>query len=245
MMASFQVGICLVGAALLASACGLPAASEDVVATQVSATLTALAATQPEPETEPTPEPEQPAAEESTGEETGGESPSIVTNTPTPTQIEQVAYSDVLPDGNPTPGNEVFDESGTVVGIILGGLQIAEIQGTQDDLPLVQGRLAIRVEAWLSPDGTSGQNGDGIENVAFTITRAEDGLEVHQRTDENAPYCWFGDEEDCTVWDFAENDNAWPDGTTLEAGAYQVSATITLKDSFAQAFWFTQLYLEP
>lgn len=90
--------------------------------------------------------------------------------------------------------------------------------------PTVNKALVFQVEAYDS--GKGDQDGAGISQVDMTISRAEDGAIVHERTERNAGYCAFsGGEPDCTIWDFAQNGNKWPGGEPIESGRYVLRAT--------------------
>lgn len=64
---------------------------------------------------------------------------------------------------------------------------------------------------------------------SVTITYSRQGIPTYQRTDTVAPFCSFGDGE-CEQWDFAANDNRWPDGTPAASGEYVALAEATSID---------------
>ena len=68
-------------------------------------------------------------------------------------------------------------------------------------------------------------DGAGIDYVDLRLIR--NGEEVYQRRERNAAYCAFaGGEPDCNIWVFAEHNNEWPGGRSIEAGSYRLQATV-------------------
>ncbi|MGL4647895.1 MAG: hypothetical protein ACRC1H_00700, partial [Caldilineaceae bacterium] len=88
-------------------------------------------------------------------------------------------------------------------------------------------------------DITAGPNdGDGITALRYTIYDME-GVEVFARdaaADES--FCAFGgDEEACTVHDFAAYGNRWPDGTPARSGRYSLVAFATGAEPDHKGAW--------
>ncbi len=73
-------------------------------------------------------------------------------------------------------------------------------------------------------------DGDGIATVDFVFLDSN-GNQVYERLEKTAGYCAFvGGEPDCTVWVFADNKNAWPNGTKMLSGAYTLKVNVTAID---------------
>lgn len=108
---------------------------------------------------------------------------------------------------------------------------------------VIRGALAFRVRTF---DSTVGQrDGDGIANVDL-IVLDPDGNEVYRRRESTAGYCAFGGgEPNCTVYVFADHDNAWPNGEPIRDGEnYRLRAEVHAKDgSSTAAGWDVQLQL--
>ena len=112
--------------------------------------------------------------------------------------------------------------------------------GTSD---VIRGALAFRVRAF---DSTVGErDGAGIANVDL-IVLDPDGNEVYRRRESTAGYCAFGGgEPNCTVYVFADHENAWPNGEPIRDGEnYRLRAEIQAKDGSRTAEgWDVQLQL--
>lgn len=83
------------------------------------------------------------------------------------------------------------------------------------------------------------QDGAGINSVEFTITDPN-GLTVQTRTEFNAAYCAFGnDQPTCPPWKFAEHGNQWPNGVPVCRGqGYQALMTVDAQNgSNDDALW--------
>ena len=104
--------------------------------------------------------------------------------------------------------------------------------GTSD---VIRGALAFRLRTFDSTIGN--RDGDGIANVVMMI-RDPDGNEVYRKRENNAGYCAFGGgEPNCTVYVFAEHDNAWPNGEPIRDGeTYTLAAEIRAKDGSRTTF---------
>jgi hypothetical protein len=100
--------------------------------------------------------------------------------------------------------------------------EIAQI-GPNSLSQTVDQALVFQVLAYDPEVGTA--DGAGIDYVDLRIIR--NGEEVYQRREQNAAYCAFaGGEPDCNVLVFAEQNNEWPDGRSIEAGSYRLRATV-------------------
>mgnify|MGYP001825885635 FL=1 len=85
-------------------------------------------------------------------------------------------------------------------------------------------RIVCQAEVF---DANVGANdGDGIENMIFTIVDSEGDL-VHERTENHAGYCVFGGcEQDCNVLSLAEENPRWLGGASISSGLHDVSIEI-------------------
>lgn len=217
-MWSFILRGILLGSTMLMAACGAATTPEpDRVATRVAEdlaiaqTLTAVAplAETPEP-IEPTSSPAPPV-----------DTPALLpTETPT-----------LPPLIDPTvPG---FGNTNDLTGKILlpGYLGAPTV-----DTPVFNADIVFRL-AVLDPT-VGNHDGDGITSVDISINDPS-GKTVSTRTENNADYCAFGGDSSCDVWHFAENNNQWPDGTAVCAGAgYQANITVHTTDINKDgAFW--------
>ncbi len=94
----------------------------------------------------------------------------------------------------------------------------------------VSDALVFQVEAYNTAVGN--QDGDGIDHVTFQVL-GPNGRQVYSRTERDVHYCAFGGgEPDCTVFDFAEHGNRWPNrGPQIRHGAtYTLRALVYTKD---------------
>ncbi len=97
--------------------------------------------------------------------------------------------------------------------------------GPHSDADVISDALVFQVFA--STDGVN--DGAGIDRVDMRIIGPNG--EVHQRTEQTAAYCAFGGgEPDCSIWNFAEHGNEWPNGDPIEPGDYILRATVYAKD---------------
>jgi hypothetical protein len=219
------------------AATAVPTPAGDAVATQVAiaqavaATLTAaVPASTPEPE-EATPTIEPITEEPPTAEPTAEEPP-----TPEPPTAEPpTERPEPLPRAYAPPGN---------AGNILGGIvvpddaRIASYSEGNDLEVVFKSPLWFSVLAYVpSPDGND-RDGAGIAQVQFSITGPTTSGEsdiIYERTEQNAAYCVFGGgEPDCEAWDFAANDNRWPNGEPVQFGEnYHVQINVDGADDTA------------
>jgi hypothetical protein len=107
--------------------------------------------------------------------------------------------------------------------------------GRNDASTNVRDALVFRVRAY---DPTVGRrDGNGIDHVEMRITDS-DGREVHFRRENNAGYCAFGGgEPNCNVYNFARNNNRWPNGDEIRDGDFYIlTATVFAKDGRQTSF---------
>lgn len=240
------IGLILIG--LLLAACGSAAPAEksepDRVATRVAedlavaATLTAnappaaaQATAEPAVPTEAAPEPtETSLPPTSAAEEAATEAP-LPPNTPPP-----AAATDTPPPPSPTPlliaVLPVDGGGGDVPNIrnnnpVKGGRNVTLpgfVPGEATEPMVYRDRIVFQAEVFDANTGTN--DGDGIENVTFTIVDSN-GDPVHERTENNAGYCVFGGgEPDCNVLWLTENSPQWPGGAQVSSGFHDVSIDI-------------------
>ena len=107
--------------------------------------------------------------------------------------------------------------------------------GNRDRSFLVRDELAFRVRA--NDRRVGNRDGDGIDFVTMEIFD-ENGRRVSARRENNAGYCAFGGgEPDCTIYNFEENDNRWPNGDRVRNGEeYRLRATVRGDDGRQQRF---------
>ena len=100
--------------------------------------------------------------------------------------------------------------------------------GVGNDSDVVEDRLVFRVRAYDPSEGND--DGDGISFVDMIILDA-DGNEVYRKRENDPGYCAFGGgTPNCTVWDFGDNDNSWPDGDPLDEGEHTLRARARADD---------------
>jgi hypothetical protein len=100
--------------------------------------------------------------------------------------------------------------------------------GVGNDNDVVEDRLVFRVRAFDPDEGND--DGDGIDFVEMSVYDAE-GNRVHRKREDNAGYCAFGEgTPNCTVWDFGDNNNRWPNGQRLEEGEHTLRARAVAND---------------
>jgi hypothetical protein len=244
--------------ALLLFACSPAALSDqDRIATQVAeaeavaATLTAKAPLPPVSTSTltPTPPPPETATTELPPTNTPTSLPSPPTsapstNTPTPPPATPIAAL-------PTPTQPLYDvlevdgDDGNQA--VRGGQPLNEGRylilpgyspGTIDrQNPIFLDKLALRVEVFDSAHGGT-QDGDGIQNVTFKLTRDGDpDHPVYEKVESTPGYCLFGGgEPNCESWVFAQHEYRWPSGQPIENTDYRLVITITPQTG-DQAIW--------
>ena len=88
---------------------------------------------------------------------------------------------------------------------------------------------AARTEVWFQAkarDPNAGnKDGAGIKAVDFQI--ADGAGEVFRHTENNAPYCPFGESQsNCVAWVFADHYNTWPSGKPIQSGRHTLKVTV-------------------
>lgn len=216
---------------LLACNASPPAATPDLVATEVAvqqAALATLTAAAPAPTTAAQATPEVP--------------PRDTPGPATPTGVETQQDSGNTPEPQiPTPTRPLFavvpvdgaDDNDYLQGrkIILPGYPPEQVTIP----PVFRDRLVFRVEAFDIRFGNS--DGAGIQAVDITI-KDENDEQVHHRREQTAGYCAFGGgEPDCDIWVFATHDYEWPEGRPIVNGAYRVEFDITSEEDNRTDQW--------
>jgi hypothetical protein len=201
----------------LLTACGAAATPEpDRVATgvaearAVSATLTASVPTAAPPTPVPTLAPAATVPR-----------PPTPTNTPLPQRADPF-----VPGGGDPKG-------------LIGRMTLPGYGGSSEqvDLPVFNQQIVFQLLVY-DPDFGS-QNGAGINSVEITIFNPN-GEVVQTRTEQNAPYCAFGNDlPECPAWKFAEHGNQWPNGFPVCRGqGYQAIMTVDAQNGSNQdALW--------
>jgi len=153
---------------------------------------------------------------------------------PTPTALQVV----VLPvDGS--DGNRALHNGRNVMegrNVLLPGFSQSAVKNPM----IFKDSVVFQVEVF---DDTVGKrDGDGIASVTFTISD-ESGKVVHTRTESAAPYCVFGGDVTCTVWQFYKQGYRWPDGAPLRPGVHDAQILIKPKKG-AAITWFWSFRIE-
>jgi len=145
--------------------------------------------------------------------------------TPTATPIPQRADPFVPGGGDPR---------GLIGKMVLPGYGGS---AEQVDLPVFDQQIVFQLLVYDPDFGT--QDGAGINSVEITIFDPN-GLVVQTRTEQNAPYCSFGNDlPECPAWKFAEHDNLWPNGIPVCRGqGYQAIMTVNAQNGSNEgALW--------
>ena len=138
---------------------------------------------------------------------------------PTPTQTAVPQQADPFVPGGGDP-------KGLIGRMILPGYGGSS---EQVDLPVFNQQIVFQLLVY-DPDFGS-HDGAGINSVEITIFNPN-GEVVQTRTEQNAPYCAFGnDRPECPAWKFAEHGNQWPNGSPVCRGqGYQAIMTVSAQD---------------
>jgi hypothetical protein len=100
--------------------------------------------------------------------------------------------------------------------------------GVGNTSDVVEDVLVFRVRAFDEDEGDD--DGDGIDFVDMIILD-EDGDEVYRKREQDPGYCAFGGgAPNCSVWDFGDNNNSWPDGDPLDEGEHTLRARAQADD---------------
>jgi hypothetical protein len=88
---------------------------------------------------------------------------------------------------------------------------------------------AARTQVWFQvkahDPNVGSKDGAGIKAVDFQI--ADSTGEVYRRTENNAPFCAFGDNQsNCNAWVFADYHNTWPSGKPIQSGHHTLQVTV-------------------
>jgi hypothetical protein len=165
---------------------------------------------------------------------------------PTATQVPPTLEPTVAAPKPPTPTNTAVPQQadpfvpggGDPKGLI-GKMLLPGYGGSsgQVDLPVFNRQIVFQLLVY--DPGFGSQDGAGINSVEITIFNPN-GEVVHTRTEQNAPYCAFGnDRPECPAWIFAEHGNQWPNGSPVCRGQdYQAIMTINAQNgSNEDALW--------
>jgi hypothetical protein len=206
----------------------------------VAATLTAGAPTvtlAPATPVPPTPIPPTPAPTlaSSTAEPTP--LPTLVPPTPAPTAT---VPRPPTPTNTPVPQRaDPFVPGGGDPKGLIGKMVLPGYGGSSDQVDLPVFRQQIVFQLIVHDPDFGPQDGAGINTVEMTIFDPS-GQVVQTRTEQNAPYCAFGnDQPECPAWKFAEHGNQWPNGSPVCRGqGYQAIMTVNAKnDDNEDALW--------
>ncbi|MBC8077898.1 MAG: hypothetical protein H7Y32_17610, partial [Chloroflexales bacterium] len=217
-----------------ATAAGDTVATQVAIAQAVAATLTAVVLAAPSPTTE--------TAQEATPElptiTVAVDGPTAAPPPPTVAPIDTaVPPPTVFPTNDPELPIPIAYAPGGNADNVLGGIVVpddARITSYSEgnDLEVsFKSSVWFRILAYVPSGDGNDKDGAGIKEVRVAIVGPVAGGEndiVHERTEMNAAYCVFGGgEPDCSVWDFAANDNKWPGGEPVQYGEnYHVQINI-------------------
>jgi hypothetical protein len=107
----------------------------------------------------------------------------------------------------------------------------------QVDLPVFNQQIVFQL--LVSDPAAGSHDGAGINSVEMTIFDPN-GNVVQTRTEQNAPYCSFGNDQPvCPPWIFAQNGAQWPNGSPVCRGqGYQAVMTVDAhNDDNDEALW--------
>jgi hypothetical protein len=158
---------------------------------------------------------------------------------PPPSEVPTDIPEEPLPMAYGPGGNASNVEGGIVVpgdGRILNYSQNNNLEVS------FKSPLWFRVLAYVPSADGHNKDGAGIKEVRFEITGPVANGEndtVYQHTEQSPAYCVFANSEPaCPAWDFAANDNKWPDGAPVQFGEnYHVQINIDGIDGHNQASW--------
>jgi hypothetical protein len=215
-----------------------PTATADRVATDVAAAqavAATLTAGVPKPTVSPT-------AAASATEVLPAPTP-VPPSPPTDTPVPPSPPTDVPDEPLPMAFGPGGNSDNVMGGIVLPGDASIDRYEPNNNLNVVlKSPLWFRVLAYVPSADGHNRDGAGIKEVRFEITgpvaNGENGP-VYQHTEQSAAYCVFANSEPaCPAWDFAANDNKWPDGESVQVGEnYHVQINIDGIDGRNQASW--------
>ncbi len=93
--------------------------------------------------------------------------------------------------------------------------------------------------------GEGNRDGDGIDHVVLGVI-GPDNNQVYAKRENDAAFCAFGGDSPCPAWDFAENDNRWPDGKPIRQGTHLLRAIVVASSGDSQVFdWQIEIQAIP
>ncbi len=160
------------------------------------------------------------------------------TAAPLPTRVSPTSAPTLSAPKPPTPTStplpqraDPFVPGGGDPKGLIGKIVLPGYGGPSDqvDLPVFSQQIVFQL---LVRDPNFGVgDGAGINSVDFVVFDPN-GQVVQARTEQNAPYCSFGnDTPECPAWNFAQNGDRWPNGTPVCRGqGYQALMTVNAQD---------------
>lgn len=106
-----------------------------------------------------------------------------------------------------------------------GGMNVDQTT-TNNLTSFVVDELVFEIDAHDSTLSGGQENGDGIKRVDMSINDPNNNI-VYGKTENNARYCLFGGGDNgsqCTIWNFLEHNNQWPNGKPIQKGLYFLRA---------------------
>jgi hypothetical protein len=128
---------------------------------------------------------------------------------------------------------------------IIAGLEGAVVAPGYKQAPeIFRDVIALRVDI---RDPAALQGDDGIEAVAFQVTREDvngSSTLIYTKVDATAPYCLFGGNEQACNPIKLVNGAKWPNGTPIIAGNYRIQIDVMADDREKGANWNALLRVE-
>ncbi len=142
--------------------------------------------------------------------------------------LTKLAPLAVEPPPAPTPPRAASSVIDGTCGIGIGKFYDCEVKVSKNGI----------IQVKLQLNGENAGKGEGINSVKFVIF-ADDGTEVYNSEEKNAPYCIFGDSGgECNSWLIEDYVYKWySGGEALQEGHYVVKIYINTDNLDNDMFW--------
>lgn len=142
--------------------------------------------------------------------------------------LTKLASLAVEPPPAPTPPRAASSVIDGTCGIGNGTVYDCEVKVNKNGI----------IQVKLQLNGENAGKGEGINNVKFVVS-ADDGTEVYNSQENNAPYCIFGDSGgECNSWLIEDYVYKWySGGGPLQEGHYIVNIYISTDNPSDDMFW--------
>jgi hypothetical protein len=142
--------------------------------------------------------------------------------------LTKLAPLAVEPPPAPTPPRAASSVIDGTCGIGNGTIYDCEVKVNKNGI----------IQVKLQLDGENAGKSEGINNVKFVVS-ADDGTEVYNSVENNAPYCIFGDNGgECNFWLIEDYVYKWySGGEPLQEGHDVVNIYITTDNPSNDMFW--------